>query len=199
MIDFGPFLSGTSSQKRATADAITNGFKTAGFIYLKNFGIESSLVQQVFSSSASLFSLPQSEKDLLECVDPTVNRGYIARGREKLSEEIDGPISTADVSDIKESFEIGRDGADLPPNLWPPEDEFKTIMCQFFEKGQNLHAQVMGAIAIGLGLDERFFDKYIDSGDNSLRLLHYPSVARDVFTNNSKQVRAGAHTDYGRS
>jgi isopenicillin N synthase-like dioxygenase len=57
--------------------------------------------------------------------------------------------------------------------------------------------QIMSAIAIGLGLKDDFFDSFIDRADNSLRLLHYPSVDKEVFASNNKQVRAGAHTDYG--
>ena len=55
----------------------------------------------------------------------------------------------------------------------------------------------MRAIAVGMGLEESYFDEYTNAGDNTLRLLHYPEVDRSVFTNNTLQVRAGEHTDYG--
>lgn len=55
----------------------------------------------------------------------------------------------------------------------------------------------MRAIAVGMGIDEAYFDPYTDGGDNTLRLLHYPSVPKSVFTKNNMQVRAGEHTDYG--
>ena len=57
--------------------------------------------------------------------------------------------------------------------------------------------QLMRAIAVGLGIDETWFDGYTDRGDNTLRLLHYPPVSADVFARNENQVRAGAHSDYG--
>ena len=104
--------------------------------------------------------------------------------------------------DLKESMEIGREGVEGFPNRWPDEaDEegrkFKEVMRRFFLECQEIHRLVMSAIAIGLGLDERFFDDYVAAGDNSLRLLHYPPVKREVFERNRGQVRAGAHTDYG--
>ena len=57
--------------------------------------------------------------------------------------------------------------------------------------------QLMAAIAMGLSLDEHYFDEYVRMGDNTLRLLHYPPAKREVFVKNKGQVRAGAHSDYG--
>lgn len=55
----------------------------------------------------------------------------------------------------------------------------------------------MSAIALGLGLPEIFFNSFCDKGDNTLRLLHYPSAEEEVFKKTVGAVRAGAHTDYG--
>lgn len=70
-------------------------------------------------------------------------------------------------------------------------------MVDFFDQCKNLHFNIMRAIAVGLGIDEFWFDSYCDAGDNTLRLLHYPEVKADVFKKNESTVRAGAHTDYG--
>lgn len=53
----------------------------------------------------------------------------------------------------------------------------------------------MRGIALGMGLEETFFDDYVRKGDNTLRLLHYPPVAKDAFK--AGRERAGAHSDYG--
>jgi isopenicillin N synthase-like dioxygenase len=55
----------------------------------------------------------------------------------------------------------------------------------------------MRAIAVGMGLEETYFDRFVCDGDNTLRLLHYPAVRKDLFTVNPGQVRAGEHSDYG--
>lgn len=103
--------------------------------------------------------------------------------------------------DLKESFEIGREDEENHPNQWPTSDaaaeEFKTTMISFFAQCKKLHIEIMRAVAIGMGLEESYFDPYIDVGDNTLRLLHYPEVPRSIFTQNKLQVRAAAHTDYG--
>ena len=54
----------------------------------------------------------------------------------------------------------------------------------------------MRAIAIGLKLDEHWFDPFTQVADNTLRLLHYPSIHPAIF-DKIGQVRAGSHSDYG--
>ena len=104
--------------------------------------------------------------------------------------------------DLKESFEIGREGQEGCPNQWLSKEdgegeEFKSEMLAFFDELKEMHRVVMSALALGLGLPETYFDEYTRLGDNTLRLLHYPSVAKSVFERNKGQVRAGEHTDYG--
>jgi isopenicillin N synthase-like dioxygenase len=86
--------------------------------------------------------------------------------------------------------------------MWPSTDDeagkvFKSVCCEFFGTCKGLHMEVMRAIAAGLGIEESWFDGYTDRGDNTLRLLHYPPVKKEVFEKNKMQVRAGEHTDYG--
>lgn len=52
----------------------------------------------------------------------------------------------------------------------------------------------MKAIAVGMELEEDYFTPFVDTGDNTLRLLHYPSVKSDVFKLNPGAVRAGEHS-----
>jgi len=103
--------------------------------------------------------------------------------------------------DIKESFEIGREGEPGHPNQWPAEEgelvNFKATMADFFDQCKGLHLEVMRAIAVGMGIEPNYFDSFVDVGDNTLRLLHYPAVDKKVFQINPGQVRAGEHSDYG--
>ncbi|KAI5928443.1 hypothetical protein F4810DRAFT_4638 [Camillea tinctor] len=204
LIDFSAFLNGSPEQRKQTADAILHGFQTAGFIYLKGLPITSDYRKHVFETSAKYFRLPEETKMSHCWTTPEANRGYSAPGREKTTRltDIDEVKKLRDaVPDLKESFEIGREGVEDHPNHWPVEEgelvDFKKIMLEFHDKCKALHMEVMRAIAVGLGIDESWFDKFTDEGDNTLRLLHYPEVKKDVFTINPGQVRAGAHSDYG--
>jgi hypothetical protein len=207
LIDFSNFLKGDTALKKTTALAILHAFQTSGFIYLSNYGISDPGVQSVFRYSASFFSRPQDQKDALAWYSPEANRGYTGHGREKtthLTEKEDVEALRAEVPDLKESLEIGRDDEEGMPNMWLPEgdvegQEFKEVMLAFFDECKGLQRKVMRAIAVGLDIEETWFDGFTDRGDNTLRLLHYPAVEREVFQKNKLQVRAGAHSDYGMS
>jgi len=55
----------------------------------------------------------------------------------------------------------------------------------------------MRAIALGLDLQENFFQDKINAQQHNLRLLHYPVIKTDLLRKDG-QARAGAHTDYGK-
>ncbi|KXT13415.1 hypothetical protein AC579_9919 [Pseudocercospora musae] len=206
LIDFSAFLTGDEATKRTTAEAILHGFQRAGFIYLKNHGIPKEKIQGAFAESAKFFKRPEQQKLALGWTTPKANRGYSQPGREKTTDATDPAeierIRAAEGADLKESMEIGREGVPGCPNNWPDAfDEegkvFKQKMLEFHDLGKNLHREIMRAIAVGLGIDESWFDNFTDGGDNTLRLLHYPEVKSAVFQKNKNTVRAGAHTDYG--
>ena len=126
-------------------------------------------------------------------------------GREKTSDsktaaEVDAQrLEQGD--DLKESFEIGREGEPDCPNQWLDDGEegaleFKETMLEFHKACKEVHQVLMRGMAIAMGLGEGFFDGFTRRGDNTLRLLHYPPVPAGGFEG-GKRVRAGAHTDYG--
>ncbi|KAL2155942.1 hypothetical protein VTH82DRAFT_684 [Thermothelomyces myriococcoides] len=210
LIDFSKFINGSPSQKTETAKAILHGFQTAGFIYLSNIPISPSVVAEAFDMSAKFFRLPDSFKESLSWTTPEANRGYSAPGREKVTQLKDAADVSAlrtSIPDIKETFEIGRDDQPEHPNRWPPGPNpeqgyseiagFKQIMTSFFDALAELHTLVMRAIALGMDLPETYFDRFVCDRDNTLRLLHYPAVSKEVFRINPGQVRAGEHSDYG--
>ncbi|KAI9779714.1 MAG: hypothetical protein M1839_007212 [Geoglossum umbratile] len=205
LIDFSLFLHGSDDDKLAVAKSMTDGFKDAGFVYLKNHGVPYDVVDRVFSESAKFFARPQEQKDSISWTTPESNRGYTGHGREKVANLDDRSAIDAlraAVPDLKESLEIGREDEPGLPNHWLDKSDkegevFKKVMQEFFEICKDMHTVVMRSIGLGMGLEESFFDQYTDAGDNTLRLLHYPSVPKDVFLKNKDQVRAGDHSDYG--
>ena len=163
-------------------------------------------MSSIFSRAAKFFARPQDQKEALAWYSAAANRGYTAQGREKLVvlEETGTEAELRKtVPDLKESLEIGRDDQPETPNMWPSGDdeatEFRTEMMAFFETSKALHMQVMRAIALGMGIEENWFDGFTDAGDNTLRLLHYPGVSKSIFKRDDGQlqVRAGEHSDYG--
>ncbi|KAI9652945.1 MAG: hypothetical protein M1831_006274 [Alyxoria varia] len=215
LINFAHFTNPpTPTHRQSTATSILHGFQRAGFIYLSHHPIPPATIRRIFSLSTSFFSRPQSEKDALAWTTPESNRGYSRMGQEKvtnLEDKNQVEELREQAPDLKESFEIGREGQEGMPNRWPagiletaesgrerPEDvDFERTMREFFLVCKELHAQILRAIAVGLGIEEGWFDEFTVVGDNTLRLLHYPPALGRVFQKNKNQLRAGAHTDYG--
>ncbi|KAL8739404.1 MAG: hypothetical protein Q9190_007791, partial [Brigantiaea leucoxantha] len=209
-----------------TSRAILDAFRSAGFLYFDSISsiVSPQSLSHIFSLSASFFALPQATKDKLSWTTPKANRGYSCIGREKVCQD----ATTESVAkarqekgnDLKESFEIGREGQEGCPNNWPTTiqsaaekkeqeesehevlwdqaTEFRESMQSFFLICKELHKLVMRAIALGMGLEETFFDPFVKQGDNTLRLLHYPALPRGGFgQGDQKRERAGVHTDFG--
>lgn len=119
-------------------------------------------------------------------------------------EDADGIAALrAAIPDLKESLEIGSDPI---PGRYPRKKHvnrymdtltgFGEAMSEFFTGCDDLHHQLMSAIAEGLGLPEDFFSDKVTQGDHVLRLLHYPAVSKSALAIDGA-VRAGAHTDFG--
>ncbi|PAV20469.1 Clavaminate synthase [Pyrrhoderma noxium] len=203
VIDFSKYQRATSlSQKQDTANEIVHAFKNAGFIYLANHGIPDPVINNVYAKSADFFRMPISIKDQLAWDDPRSNRGYVQQGRERVTQSKDAAeiaAMRATAPDCKESMEIGRDWDSVWKNKWPVERDcpgFKETMLSFFQFCHELHVSVMNSIALGLGLDESFFNDKINEQYHNLRLLSYPPVEGEAL-NKEGQARAGAHSDYG--
>ena len=148
-------------------------------------------------------------KEKVAWTTPRANRGYTGMGKEKVSngmtlEEVE-KSRDEEGGDLKESFEMGREGEEGYPNRWWADDEatgevgaaeFKETMTVFFTRCKEVHRVLMRGIAVALGIEEAYFDDFVKVGDNTLRLLHYPRVPAGGFAG-GKRLRAGAHTDYG--
>ncbi|KAI0796912.1 Clavaminate synthase-like protein [Abortiporus biennis] len=203
LIDLSKYMSASSpSEKRKTAEDIVNGFRNVGFIYLDKHGIPEATVKGAFQKSKEFFALPNEVKDKLAWEDPRSNRGYVQIGRERVTQSADSNEIAqlrAKAPDYKESMEIGRDWDKTWKNQWPEESlapGFKQTMLEFFQTCHELHSVVMRAIALGLDLEESYFDDKINEQYHNLRLLSYPSIKTDMLKKDG-QARAGAHSDYG--
>ncbi|KAI0036733.1 Clavaminate synthase-like protein [Vararia minispora EC-137] len=203
VVDFSGYRhSGSTSEKRQIADQIVSAFKDSGFLYLAGHGIPTYTVQNVFQKSADFFKLPMAKKAQLAWEDPRSNRGYVQVGRERVTQSADADeiaALRASAPDFKESMEIGRDWDKTWRNMWPLEADvpgFKQTMLQFFQTCHELHTYIMRAIAVGLDMEEMYFEDRINEQYHNLRLLSYPPIKTSLLTKDG-QARAGAHSDYG--
>jgi isopenicillin N synthase-like dioxygenase len=197
VIDFAPFINGEVATRQAVACQIYQAFHEIGFMYLKNLGISSTLIDQLFAQAKQFFDLPLTVKNQLAWSNEFSNRGYVGVERERLSPDKPG--------DLKEAFNVGKqatldeknthDKSSLILNQWPTgQDNFRQTVLEFYEACAEAADNICKAFAIALSLPESFFSDRHNQQAHTLRLLHYPPFNQ---LPKPGQVRAGEHSDYG--
>jgi isopenicillin N synthase-like dioxygenase len=186
VVDFAEFADERPAVRAATAAAVRRAFEEVGFLYLRNHGVASGVLDAVFAQSRWFFALPDEAKAAVKWESAASNRGYIPPVGQRLDE--DKP------TDLKEMYHAGYD--DRPPaNRWPADGPaFREAVLAFHAAADRTCAGLMQAIALSLGLAEDYFPPYFDRHRGSTRLLHYPPLSGVPLPG---QIRAGAHTDFG--
>ncbi|HZP65151.1 MAG TPA: 2-oxoglutarate and iron-dependent oxygenase domain-containing protein [Rudaea sp.] len=166
-------------------------YREWGFAGLSGHGIPRALIDAAYDAFVRFFALPTEVKMKYHLKGTGGARGYTPFG-----------IETAKDSrypDLKEFWHIGRElspGAKfadiMAPNVWPTEvPGFREHGYALYTALDALGARVLRALALHIGLPERFFDDKIESGNSILRPIHYPPITTPDVPN----VRAGAHED----
>jgi isopenicillin N synthase-like dioxygenase len=197
VIDIAQLINGSLAQARRVANALGRACRDVGFFYISGHGVPPALIARVFETSAAFFGGPASIREAATFSGPGGNRGYIRLGGEALD-----PSKPADV---KEAFNIGLELAPDDPellarapfraaNLWPDMPDFRDTMLDYYHRLWRLGRDLHRGFAIDLELEPDFFESRLDRPNATLRLLHYPKVAKPP---SDGQLGAGAHTDYG--
>ncbi|KAF3088296.1 hypothetical protein TWF102_010202 [Orbilia oligospora] len=183
-----------------TADRLVDAAATFGFIFveLESTNIDYNSVQHMFQLSKKFFSSPRAEKE--KCAISENNKGWSSM----LSETLDPENQSR--GDFKEALNFGefKDGhaqQPLPDSLVADE----STLNDFFTSCHNLCVRLLQLFAMGLKIDEEaggkdwFSSRHDQSGPSGsiLRLLHYPIIPSDANYVPGKDIRAGAHSDYG--
>ncbi|MET0371163.1 MAG: 2-oxoglutarate and iron-dependent oxygenase domain-containing protein [Sphingobium sp.] len=190
LLDKVPLLSMADMSKAEFSVAFGESFERFGFAMVKDHGMDLALVDRGWALARDFFALPDAVKFAYDAAPNGGQRGYTAFGREI--------AKGATENDLKEFWHVGRDlppgdplAATMPPNMWPTElPAFRATFTELYAEFDRIGAQLLSAIALYLGLDERWFDGPVDHGNSVLRLLHYPPVSPQA-----AGIRAGAHED----
>ena len=179
------------SDRDAFVAELGAAYRKWGFAGIRGHDIPQSLIDRAYDAFVHFFALPAEVKMKYHLKGTGGARGYTPFG-----------IETAKDSrypDLKEFFHIGRElppgskfAEVMPPNVWPHE------VAGFREKGLALYhaldalgSRVLRALALHIGLPEKFFDDKTNFGNSILRPIHYPPITSPDIPN----VRAGAHED----
>lgn len=173
------------------ADELGHSFAEYGFAIVRDHGIPSELIARAEAKSRAFFALPEAIKMHYHLKGQGGARGYTPFGIERAKD--------AQVHDLKEFWHVGRtlppgDPLEpyMPPNVWPKEVEsFRATFETLYDEFDKCGLRILSAIALHLGLPERWFDPTVMDGNSVMRLLHYPPVAIEA----EGRIRAAAHED----
>ena len=190
-VDLGDFLSEDPKRKQKFIKEIGEAYEEIGFIALKGHFLSDSITENLYKDVKAFFDLPTEIKESYEIDGIGGQRGYTSFGKESAKGKKEG--------DLKEFWHFGQevDGndklkAEYPKNVFVKEiPSFNTSGIEAYKMLEKTAIYVLRALAIYIGLDEKYFDKYVINGNSILRPIHYPPIIGEP----KGAVRAAAHGD----
>ncbi|UNY98079.1 isopenicillin N synthase family oxygenase [Zhouia spongiae] len=190
-VDLSDFLSEDPARKQKFIDEIGAAYEDIGFVALRGHFLSDELVASLYEEIKNFFNLPQEVKDKYEIPGIGGQRGYTSFGKET-AKGFKKP-------DLKEFWHFGQYveddpklADDYPDNVIVEElPEFNKAGKETYKMLEKTGQYVLRALALYLGLEETYFDKYIKNGNSILRPIHYPPITEEP----DNAVRAAAHGD----
>jgi len=190
-VNLRDFLSDDPVRKQKFVNEIGQAYEEIGFVALKGHFLDDQLVDNLYTEVRNFFNLPLATKKQYEIPGIGGQRGYVSFGKEHAKGRSEG--------DLKEFFHFGQyveDNPELeksyPANVIVEElPQFNPIGKEAYQMLEKTGVYVLRALALYLGLDEFYFDKFVKNGNSILRPIHYPPITDEP----KNAVRAAAHGD----
>ena len=191
-VDLRDFLSDDPARKQKFVNEIGKAYEEIGFVALKGHFLDDQLVDGLYSEVKNFFSLPLETKSKYEIPGIGGQRGYVSFGKEHAKGRSAG--------DLKEFWHFGQyvsEGSpyvgEYPDNVEVTElPKFNSVGKEAYQMLEKTGVYVLRALALYIGLDEFYFDKFIKDGNSILRPIHYPPITSEP---QDGAVRAAAHGD----
>jgi len=191
-VDLRDFLSGDPVRKQKFVNEIGKAYEEIGFVALKGHFLDDKLVDELYGEVRNFFNLPLEAKSKYEIPGIGGQRGYVSFGKEHAKGRSAG--------DLKEFWHFGqyvskdsKYADEYPDNVTVEElPKFNAVGKEAYQMLEKTGVYVLRALAIYIGLDEFYFDKFIKDGNSILRPIHYPPITDEP---KDGAVRAAAHGD----
>lgn len=191
LVDLSKFVQGTDAERTEFVNHLGDAFHKVGFVGVINHGIPQSKIDAFYDASKMFFSMPVSVKEKYEVKGLAGQRGYTSFGKEHAKQ--------SKVADLKEFFQIGQFvNDDHPLKSEYPDNVNVSESPEFYGQGKELYrafeeagGHLLRAIALHLGIDEKYFDDKIEDGNSILRSIHYPPITAEP----KSAIRSEQHED----
>ncbi len=189
-VDLADFLSNDPKRKQDFVQALGKAYEEVGFVAVKNHGITDELIADLYKYVQQFFSLPLEQKRKYEIAGLAGQRGYTSFGTEH--------AKGSDAPDLKEFFQYGQTATKgfteeyYPGNVKVEEVKgFNETFQNAYRSFENSGISLLQAISLYLGLEEHYFDKFVEDGNSILRAIHYPPITHEP----KSAIRAEQHED----
>ncbi len=173
------------NHRAAAVQTVGQALEQSGFFIVTDHGISPGTIADCYRAAEAFFMLPYETKLTCHRPESKGQRGFTEFGREHAKD--------SELPDLKEFYQIGRDGSDtLPPNVWPSEPpEFRNVIGGLYRQLEDVGMALLGACGEHLGLEPEFLPRLAKGSDSILRVIHYPPITNST----SSASRAAAHQD----
>ena len=190
-VDLSDFLSEEPSKKQKFIKEIGEAYEEIGFVALKGHFLSDTISDKLYSEVKNFFDLPTNTKESYEIEGIGGQRGYTSFGKESAKGKSEG--------DLKEFWHFGQEVInneilknEYPENVVVKEvPNFNIVGMETYKMLEKTAIYVLRALALYIGLDEFYFDKFVINGNSILRPIHYPPIQGEP----KGAVRAAAHGD----
>ncbi len=186
VVDLRTFTEGDPASRAAFIEQLGKAYEEVGFVAVKNHGISPALIDNLYKEVKQFFALPQTQKSVYEIEGLAGQRGYTSFGKEH--------AKGSDAPDLKEFFQYGQvlHNGEYPDNVVVKElPQFNPTFDEAYRAFETSGGNLLKAIALYLGLDELYFEPYIERGNSILRAIHYPPITQEP----ASAIRAEQHED----
>ncbi|HJU84059.1 MAG TPA: 2-oxoglutarate and iron-dependent oxygenase domain-containing protein [Holophagaceae bacterium] len=191
-VHLGQFSEGSPRDRAEFVRVLGESLTHTGFVKVAGHRVTKAEVDAAYRDIQAFFALPEAVKLQYHLEGGGGARGYTPFGQEHAK---DNPVG-----DLKEFWHVGQE---LPEghrlkalygdNLWPAElPDFKPTLLRLYRALEDCAGTLLEAIALHLGLPERYLADMIVDGNSILRLIHYPAL-KDRYLEGG--VRSSAHED----
>ena len=190
-VDLADFLSDDPKRKQKFVDEIGSAYSDIGFVALKGHFLSDELSASLYKEIKDFYALPQKVKNKYEIEGIGGARGFTSFGKESAKGRTEG--------DLKEFWHFGQevtDGEKIQDNYHPNVQvselpNFNKVGMEVYRQLEKTATYVLRALAIYIGLDEKYFDSFVHNGNSILRPIHYPPIIGEP----KGAVRAAEHGD----
>jgi len=196
LIDMTGVHQGDPASIQRVGAAIREACSESGFFYITNHGVPQAVIDRAMAAAKTFFAYPVETKR--QVAVNKRHRGWHALGGALMYE--------ATRPDHKEFFSIGlelpEDDANVlagealrGPNQWPAfMPELQKALDDYYAAIAVAGADLLKAVAAGLGIDEDFFTAKYDKRLQRTQMVYYPPHPPMA---EADQFGVAPHTDYG--